>query len=270
MPSMNAAENPDLANQIIDQVMSSTEEIVEEFEAEISSPPETVFDLPGGYVLIDGSVLQEAEVRELTGRDEEAIVKLRSPGASMNETLKRGLIRLGETTPDSVVLEGLLAGDRDYIMLRIFAATFGSNTTATRVCPSCAETVDIEVDILDDVPIKRLDSPSDRIFTVDCKVGPVQVTLPTGHTQKQLLEAGNKNIAELSTILLASTVTSINGLPVLGPQQILDLPIRDRRKIAEEIGERNPGPQLQDITKPCPSCEVDMEVPVSLAALFQF
>lgn len=267
---MNAAENPDLANQIIEQVMASTEEAVEEFQAEIESPPETVFDLPGGYALIDGTTVYEAEVRELTGRDEEAIVKLRSPGASMNETLKRGLIRLGDTTPDATVLESLLAGDRDYIMLRIFAATFGSNTTATRVCPSCQETVEIAIDIIDDVPVKKLGASSDRIFTVDCKVGPVQVALPTGHTQKQLMEAGNKNLAELSTILLASTVTSINGLPVLGPQQILDLPIRDRRKIAEEIGEKNPGPQLQDITKPCPACEVDMEVPVSLAALFQF
>jgi hypothetical protein len=57
---------------------------------------------------------------------------------------------------------------------------------------------------------------------------------------------------------------------VLRDSQILDMPIRDRRKIAEAIMEKTVGPQMQDITVDCPQCASVLEVPLSMAALFQF
>lgn len=269
---IDAAANPDLVNKIVQDVFSEIEssptEPVE--EAEVIVPPDTLVTLPGGYYAPFTGLITQAEVKELNGRDEEVIARTRSLGALLGAVLTRGVVSLGDHKPDETMLGGLLAGDREYLLLRIFAATFGDEVNSEMVCSNCGDTVPITISVTKDVPVKRLDQPSDRAFEVECSVGTVKVELPTGVTQKELYGASNKSWSELSTILLSNTVVEIKGRPVLGPAQVLDLPIRDRRKIAEEIAKRNPGPQFSDIKKSCPECEAEMEVPLNLASLFQF
>lgn len=267
---MKAADNPDLANDIIAQVLAEPNEPEEEAPSvEVLTPPDLLLTLPGGYISPIGELSTEVEIRELVGRDEEAISKVKTVGAAMTTILKRGIVKVGGEATNDTVLDNMLAGDRDYVLLHIFAATFGSTITSDQTC-SCGAELSITVDVTQDVEVKKLDDPSDRHFTVELSRGSAVVELPTGHTQKALFAAGDKTFSELSTLLLANTVTEINGMPVLGPQQVLDLPVRDRRKIAEEIAKRNPGPRLQDIKKSCPDCGETLEVPVSLASLFQF
>lgn len=271
MPSISAAENPELAREMISAALSEPAPEVQEEEREVEFPVDNVFDLAGGYLGVDGYRASTAEVRELNGRDEEAILKAKTSAAMTDQVLKRGLVRVGEVEVDDMILDGMLAGDRELVLLHIFASTFGREVTTNRVCPECQETVQFTIDTLKDVPIKTLDSESDRTFTVKCGVGPVTVTLPTGVTHKEIQESEGKNLSELSTILLFNTVLSINGQDVLSRSDVLDLPIRDRRKIAEEIAKRAPGPKLLDITMDCPECgHKGVEVPLSMGALFQF
>lgn len=269
---IDAASNPDLVNKIVQDVFSEIENAPEEVqeEVEVVPPPDTHVTLPGGYYAPFTGLITEAEVKELTGRDEEIIAKTRTLGSLLNAVLVRGVVSLGDHKPDESMLSGLLAGDREYLLLRIFAATFGDDVTSEMTCGSCGSSVPISISVTKDIPVKNLAAPSDRSFVVECSVGPVKVELPTGITQKELYAAANKSWSELSTILLSNTVVEIKNRPVIGPAQVLDLPIRDRRKIAEEIAKRNPGPQFSDIKKTCPECEAEMEVPLNLASLFQF
>lgn len=267
---MTAAENPDLANDIIAQVLAEPESVEEDSSSvEVLAPPDLVLSLPGGYIAPSGELATEVEIKELVGRDEEAISKVKTIGAAMTAILKRGIVRVGESAPDDTVLDNMLAGDRDFVLLRIFAATFGNTVTSAQVC-TCGSELELTVDVTEDVEVRSLDAPGDRRFVVELSRGSAVVELPTGHTQKALFAAGDKTFSELSTLLLANTVTEINGMPVLGAQQVLDLSVRDRRKIADEIAKRNPGPRMQDIKKTCPDCGETLEVPVSLASLFQF
>lgn len=267
--AIDAASNPDLANRMIQDVMNSIDVEEPRQETEIIPPPDTELTLPGGYFSPLTGLVKDAEVRELTGRDEEQMAKARNMGTLLGTILSRGVVRIGESKPDKDVLDGLLAGDREFLLLRIFSATFGDEINSEIVCSNCGKTVPLALKISSDVPVRTLEEASDRVFEVDCQVGPVKVELPTGYTQKELYAASGKSWAELSTILLANTVTDINGHRVLNPQQILDLPIRDRRKIAEEISKRNPGPLFGEIKKSCPECQEEMEVPLNLASLFQ-
>jgi hypothetical protein len=269
MPTIDAAESPELANQLIEQALNY-EEPDEKPDTEIIPPPDTVLTLPGGYYSPITGVITEAEVRELTGRDEEAIARSKTVGATLSTILKRGVVKIGDVDPDDSVLDGLLSGDRDYLLLNIFAVTFGAEVSSQRICASCGEEVEIKLDVTKDIPVKALDETSDRYFEVECSVGPVKMQLPTGYSQKAIMAAGNKSWAELSTILLSETVLEINGIPLMNPTQVRDLPIRDRRKLAEEIANRNPGPQFAETKKPCPECGEEMEVPLHLASLFQF
>lgn len=260
-----------VTNEIIDQVMAmaATEPEVIVLEPDIVLPLDTVFDLPGGYVSPAGEVAHEAEVRELTGRDEEQIAKATTLVKALNVVLSRGLVSVGGNPVDEIVLNNMLAGDRDFSLVRIYAATFGADLKVTRFCPGCSKDVEVTVDLVNDIPVRRLEEIGDRRFTVDCSVGKVSVDLPTGHTQRELMAAADKTLAELSTILLENTVVGVNGRPAHGKTLVLDLPIRDRRKISEEIAQRNPGPQLGEVKAECPDCSGTVEVPLSIAALFQ-
>lgn len=269
MPQLNAADNPALAEQVIQKVMTPVEEPVAEEVVELDHPEDHVFTLPGGYMYLDGSVQYEAEVRELTGRDEEALSKVKAPEKLLQDILSRGLIRVGQAKPDESVLDSLLSGDRDYILLNIFTATFGRTITVRPYCTSCQEIYEEEIDLMDKVPVRRLESPADRRLRLKISKGEVVVDLPNGTVQKKMIAAVEKSVAELSSVLLENTVAEINGMPIMSAAQVLDLPIRDRRLISEKIIENNPGPQMQEVKVTC-NCGTELEVPLSLAALFQF
>lgn len=269
--STDTAFHPVTSNDDIQKVLAQVDDTPVALEdPEITLPVDTEFDLPGGYISPVGEISLDAEVRELTGRDEELIAKATTSVKAMDVVLSRGLVSVGGNAPDEILRNNLLAGDRDYILMRIYAATFGSDLELGRYCPTCQSDVTVHVDLIEDVPVKRLESPMERRFTLDCSVGPVDVELPTGHTQKAMMAADNKNIAELATLLLENTVLSINGNSSLGKASVLDLSIRDRRKISDAIAERNPGPRMQDTVVPCPNCETELEVPLTVGALFQF
>lgn len=266
--------NVPVTNELIEQVMAqSATQVVDVVEDTlvITPPTDNEFDLPGGYMSPIGEVALDAEVRELTGRDEEAISKVTTLVKGLNTVLSRGLIRVGEQTKiDDTLLNNMLAGDRDYVLLRIYVATFGAEVDVERYCDTCLTVVPLKVDLLKDVTVKRLDNPADRRFTVATSVGEVMVDLPTGYTQKELMAAENKTMAELSTLLLENTVMQVDGRPVVGKSVILDLSIRDRRKINEAIAEHTMGPQMQDVKAECKVCGSAVGVPLSIAALFQF
>lgn len=95
------------------------------------------------------------------------------------------------------------------------------------------------------------------------------MALPTGDTQNKLVNASNKNTAELDTLLLSNCVIEINDVPVLGQAQIRNLGIKDRRSILEEIANRNPGPLLSEVKKACKTCGQEVELPLTLADLFR-
>jgi len=275
METIDASSNPKEAQKMINDIMGmvseSAEPLVDDSPvADITEPDDTSVDLPGGYLTFSGEVVTSAEIRELTGRDEEVISRATTVEKTLSEVLTRGTVRIGSEKSSEELLDSLLSGDRDYLLLKIFKATFGPTVTASVYCYSCSENVEVEVNIDKDVPVKKLKSPSDRRFLVEITDGEVLCELPTGHTQREMMTAAGKNIAELSTILLKNTVVEIRGTTVISPSQVLDLSIRDRRKIGEEILQKVPGPELQNVKVPCPDCDTQLEVPLALANLFRF
>ena len=250
MPTIDASTSPELATQIINSVLSNSS-LTEEADK---------------YYVENGS----AEVRELTGRDEEAIAKSVSLANTLQLVLQRGVVKIGNAPATETVLDNLLAGDRDWLLLNIYAASFGKDIDFTPYCPVCAERVAVTKSLFDVVPVKKLSATDSREFSVTLSKGTATATLPNGRTQKELLTAAEKTNAELSTILLKNCVTSLNGIPILRDAQLLDLSVRDRRILTEAIMAHAIGPQLQEVKIDCPTCSTELEVPLSLAALFQF
>jgi hypothetical protein len=266
--TVKAADNPDLINSMVAQALANDKTEVK--PVTIMPPSDTVVTLPGGYVTFAGEVVKEVEVRELNGKDEEAIARSTSVGKALLLILNRGVVRIGEEKATESMLDSLLAGDRDYLMIAIYKATFGNEALLQGICGQCNEIKDVKLNLDADIKVRPMANSHERKFVVDCKVGPVEINLPTGHTQKDLVNNSDKTVAELTTILLENCVNTIDGNDVLGKAQVQNLGINDRKAIAEEINKRNFGPLFNDVTVACPDCESEVTVPVNLGTLFRF
>lgn len=265
--TISAAANARLANSIVDQAMAEPEQTVE--PAVLTASSDNLVTLPGGFIS-NGEVIKTAEVRELNGRDEEALGRVTNQSRIFSSILSRAVVSVGKEKATEGILDGLLAGDRDALLLGIYKATFGPTAELGAFCQSCKEFKTVEVEIDGDIKSKVLVDPiNDRTFIVEGKKGEFLVTLPTGVTQRELVAAEDKSAPELTTILLENTVLEINGSPVVSPMQVRNLGVVDRRTLVEEISSRSPGPKFDAINVGCPDCEGEVVVPISLGALFR-
>lgn len=267
---INSSTNPELANKLVKQAteLSDQEAMVKAVKPPVTLPPATDVDLPGGLFDPFNGLISKAEIRELTGVDEEAISKIADPAKALLLILERATVKIGDEPATKEVIDSLFAGDREMILLAIRGATFGNEIKlGPGLCPHCDAEQIFEIDLSKDVKIKRLDGDSE--FTVDCKVGKVLVTLPKGSTQKAIVESTNRTSAELDTIMLKNCVLAINGKEVVSPEVVRNLGMLDRRTILKEISNRNPGPQLGALKKECQSCGQEVPLPLSLADLFR-
>jgi hypothetical protein len=266
--TINAAANPAMANNLINQVMN--EQIEDSFNPQIKSPVDTTVELPGGYITSAGELLRTAEVRELNGRDEEAIAKATTVGKALSAIIQRGTVSVGSIKAEESVLDQLLAGDLDALLLGIIKATFGVDIEIPSYCDKCEDYKIVTVDLNEDVKVKILTDPiNDRVFTVKGKKDVFTISLPDGAAQKALIKNAEKTEAEQTTVLLEHCVLKINDNPVYSSLQVQNLGMVDRKNIVKEINKRVPGPQFTDLQVTCPECEGEVTVSINLGTLFR-
>jgi hypothetical protein len=274
---INAADSPQLVNQLIEQAFSTPDEggeslavAQEALAMEILLPSDTHVDLLAGiHDPFTGEHISTAEIRELNGVDEEALAKIKDYGKSLLAILSRGVVKIGEEKVSKELLDLLLAGDREYLILKIRIATLGKEVSLPGNCPFCKTEQDFKLDLEEDVKLNKISDSSDLYFTVKGKAGDIKVTLPTGSTQKKLVDSSNKTAPEMDSILLSDCVIEIGGLPVMDSNQTRNLSIHDRRLVLKELSERNPGPDLESLKKACVSCGQEVPIPLALADLFR-
>jgi hypothetical protein len=265
--TVNAATAPGLANKLVSEALDTPEE---QPKAEITAPLENIVELPGGFITPAGEVLRTAEVRELNGLDEEAVSRQPNFSKSMSTIISRAVVSIGDEKVTEQMLDSLLAADRDALFLGILKTTFGNTVVINGYCESCKESKEVEVDLSTDIKTKVLVDPiADRKFEVKGKKNTYTVVLASGKAQKALTENADKTLAELTTIMLEHCVTQINGSPVIGKHQIQNMPLVDRRKVGDELADRTPGPQFEDIEMDCPDCGGKVVVPINLGTLFR-
>ena len=263
--TLKAADNAAKANDLLAQATAEPETAQ---EVKVVAPTDVLVNLPGGLV-IDGEIVKTAEVRELTGRDEEAIARA-GRQKIYTTMLNRATKSIGSKQATEEMLDNLLVGDRNEILLGIYRATFGNEAEVPSWCEGCEAVKTVGVDILEDIKRKvLLDPVSDATFAVKGKKNEFLVTLPTGVTEKRINANPEMSLAESVTILLEQTVLKIDGQPVFSKSQIQNLGVMDRRTIADEITSRTPGPQFDDLSVKCPDCEGEVQVPISLGTLFR-
>ena len=270
--TISAVENPELVQQIVSAAISMPEEeaVAEAPFATATLPPSGEVKLIAGiYNSFTGEMVDTAEIRELNGFDEEALSKINDFGRGLMTILQRGTVLIGDKPATQDLLDELLAGDREYLIIKIRELTLGSNIELEGMCPHCETDQKFNINLSEDVEIHRLEDPAIRSFTVNGKAGEIVVDFPTGTVQRKLVASTDKTPAELDSILLKSCVSSIDGMTVMNQEQIRQLGMQDRRLILKELVEKNPGPDLTRLAKNCPACGLEVPIPLTLADLFR-
>jgi hypothetical protein len=265
---IDARLNPDAANRAVAEALRPSETPM------IDLPPDCSTTLPGGYIHpADGRLYVDADVRELTGADEEALAKpevTKSLGRFTQLLLQRGVTRIGPfENPNNNLLGSLLVGDRETLLIAIRQATYGTNLEMSVDCPACVEKLDLQYDISKDIPIKPMEDPFNRSFIYTTKDGrDIIANLAVGTDQEFILNASNKSVPELNTLLLSRCLFDKAGVP-LGIEGVRALGISDRRELLKQITDRQPGPNYHSLDVDCPVCAKNFPISLTLYDLFR-
>jgi hypothetical protein len=270
--------NPGQANAAIAALLSQGAEVA---KPEIAVPAGGQFRLPGGFVSGNdfANARYDAEVRELTGGDEEAITKARNGGIGkfISTLLASGTVSVGDQKSSPVLLSNLLLGDRDTLLLEIRRATYGDEIVWDRYsCPHCGEEFRLSV-TLDEIPVRRLADPADRVFEVELRRGrKAYVRLPIGADQDAVLAIVDRATeSEQNTLLISRCLISVveadgSENAVTGnPDFARALGLLDRKRILDAIEEKQPGPQYNDVKFTHDSCGKEVPLFISAGDLFQ-
>ena len=242
----------------------------------ISDMPDTYVKLPAGLI-IDNEVIQDAEVQELTGEHEELLAKAKTTNNAakyVNTLLKCGVVSIGEHKVTQDILDSLIQGDLDSLLMGVRRATFGDDFEVFAVpCPVCGEDNDLTLN-LGDVPVKELDDPSVREFYVDLRNGrKAKVQFPTGAVQNEIFKK-QLSIPEMNSITLASCVLAFidasgNEKPCNGLNDVKKLGLADRKTLQDYIYNNQPGPRYDQVVAKCHACEGEVPVPLNVGILFR-
>lgn len=242
----------------------------------IDAYPDTYVHLPAGYIF-QSEVVQDAEVRELTGADEEALEKARvggNPAKYINTLLQCGVVSVGSHTATQSILDELVQGDLDALLMGVRRATFGDDFEVFGVvCESCGESNDLSLN-LKDIPVKELDDPSVRDFLVPLRKGrSARVQFPTGAVQTEIFKK-NRTITEMNNLTLAACILAFveadgSETPCNGINAVKKMGVSDRKTIQMFIYDNQPGPRYDQVVAQCHACEGEVPVPLSVGVLFR-
>ena len=227
------------------------------------------FEMPAGYLDSDGVLPKTFTIREMTGREAEAISKsdLRQNGAKLiTVLLERCVMSIGTLVKKEVgeikwkeIIKSLYVGDQDYIVLKIRELSMGGEIEVTHICPNCKASMKTILDVseLEVEPFK-----GERLIQFELpkgyrdKKGNVHTTgtmkLPTGYDREVLTPIAKKNVAQASTLMLTRLCKFDDGISVT-EDVMRDLTIRDREYLQKLLQENLFGVNLEvDVT--CVDC----------------
>lgn len=216
-------------------------------------------DLPRG--LFSGGTFQtKAEVKELTGADEEYISKFNSGEEFFDAVLSTGVVQVGsldlrDVAPSerSGLLSTLLVGERSYLFIAIARLTFGNERDYTVGCQKCETEVSFTLDLEKDLVLPDTEVKASYDYTTG-RGDKVTFRLATGADEKEIFSQKSASVAQQSTLLMASCLVSVNDNPEPDPRSYMrNLSMRDREALREVMDDLQPSVDT-DVEIACSNC----------------
>lgn len=258
-------------DELLDEVMTPEEKApVYNSSIEVNEDGESErFDMLAGYVDEDGNCHKTFTLREMTGRDEEAISKteLRQNSSKLvSVLLERCVTSIGSLTRKSVgadkwkdIIRALYVGDQDFMLIKLRELSMGGEIEVNHTCPNCKESMKTFLDVseLEVEPFKGqtlipFSLPKGYTDRKGVKHTDGTLRLPTGQDREVLTPIARKNVAQASTLMLTRLCKFEDGLYVT-EDVMRDLTVRDREYLQKVLQENLFGINLEvDVT--CTNC----------------
>lgn len=226
--------------------------------------------LPGGVWSGDCRV-QTAEMRELTGLDEEWLQGAGGTplGERVTEMLSRCLLYLGDKPATVEQVRGLSIGDRESLLLQLRRLTLGERIDCMLRCPdeACGERIDIDLRVSDLLLPSYDDFPAwhEETLKIANSAFNVRFRLPTGADQEAVAALAFVQPEAAAAWLLSRCV---DRLVDSEGQNVREEPPPD---VVGAVGARmvalDPQAELS-LNLVCPACERPIEVLFDTGAYF--
>lgn len=230
-----------------------------------------VYEMLAGYKDKDGVTHTQFTLREITGKDEEAIHKadVKNNGSKVvSVLLSRCVTSIGTLTPKSVggkqkweeIIKSLYTGDQDYMLIQLRKISIGEEVTVNHVCPNkeCKAKLNTVLG-LDELEIMPFDGEREIDFELPRgykdRKGVLHTTgtmrLPTGLDREVLTPLAKTNLAKAETVMLTRLCKFDDGAYV-DDDVMSSLSIRDREYLQKLLQEHFFGVKLQiEVTCDC-------------------
>ena len=229
-----------------------------------------VVQLLAGYEDKEGNKHLEAEIREMTGLDEEDVQKpdVRSNmGRIITTVLRNCVVRIGTIEKTAVkasqwedIMKSLFLGDRDLLMMEIRKFTYGEDIELPFKCPHCKadgkhilewDEVEIEKPQVDPGHVAFSLKKGARNAEGE-RVKDGHLRLPNGQDQEFLDSIARKNMGQANTTLITRCVTDLGDVK-LSSKVFKELTSVDREALVTVIADNSFGPTFK-YEIDCPSC----------------
>lgn len=255
-----------------DESLDLMEEAVERDIGMVDEEDSPVFEMLAGYKDENGVTHKEFTLREMTGKDEEAIHKtdVKNNGSKVVTTLlTRCVTSIGTLTPKSVggrqkwenIIKSLFTGDQDYMLIQLRKISVGEEVELNHVCPNkdCKAKLNtiLTLDELEVIPfdgerVIEFELPRGYKDRKGVKHTTGTMRLPTGLDREILTPLAKTNLAKAETVMLTRLCKFDDGAYV-DDDVMSSLSIRDREYLQNLLREHFFGVKLEtEVT--CDSC----------------
>jgi hypothetical protein len=242
----------------------------------IPEAPDCLVNLPRG-LFVNGSWKTGAEVRELTGADEEALSRVKEVSDFFDAVIAHGVVRIDDfdlgdkpIAERQSYLQMLLIGERDQLFMAITIATYGDTKTISYTCGNCQTEQDVDLILSQDFQAKQVDGLDQTAFTCRTSKGEVLTyRLATGEDQLEAVNRKGASMAEQNTVILSRCITKLNGEIILDPVNYArSMSLRDRQVLLDKLIENQPSISLT-LNLTCISCRADQRIGLGWGDLFR-
>jgi hypothetical protein len=227
----------------------------------MEDPSDPVVHLPRGLLLPTNTWATEAEVRELTGEDEEYLARFKDMNDYYDNLIARGTVRIGEQdftslpTAERIQQLGmLLIGEREMLMLGIARMTYGDTKTYNMTCPDCEAEFEFDLMITEDIKFKEVEDVQTFSHTFVTKRGTLTYRPLIGQDQMEALKHKGSD-AEKNTLLISRAITMVDGRILPDPVGFAKkLSMKDRALFLQKLTDQQPSAEMT-LDIPCAACK---------------
>lgn len=204
-----------------------------------------------------GTCYREVGLRALTGREEDWLANVSAKNiiqaSVVTELLTACVDFTGPFENTRQRMRDLSPGDRDYLLLKLYQATFGAKIHLVYICPKaeCRAKMDVMFDI-DNIPFENRKLQASYLVTVGKKR--IRYKLPSGGDLEALSQNANvENLENPINQLLRRCLLQINGKGVSKKNISELLTSKEIEVLKEEIERVSPKVDFE-MTTMCPEC----------------